>query len=153
MVNKRNHPQMAARFRLVKHYNLPRDTHTYIYIYIYIYIYNFLMDYVQVSLGSWLQVMRGHEWLGDISGSWEIRLERHSPASAAKACHGGRGALRWSEPWRFIRRWDILGYRAGRVIIASGGLNFSSKIRIWDYQRPEGVYMYIYIYVYIYMSL
>jgi hypothetical protein len=24
MVNKRNHPQMAARFRLVKYYNLPR---------------------------------------------------------------------------------------------------------------------------------
>ena len=24
MVNKGNHPQMAARFRLVKYYNLPR---------------------------------------------------------------------------------------------------------------------------------
>ena len=24
MVNKRNHPQMAARFRLVNYYNLPR---------------------------------------------------------------------------------------------------------------------------------
>ena len=33
MVNKGNHPQMAARFRLVKYYNLP------IYIYIYIYIF------------------------------------------------------------------------------------------------------------------
>ena len=31
MVNKGNHPQMAARFRLVKCYNLPR----YMYIYIY----------------------------------------------------------------------------------------------------------------------
>jgi hypothetical protein len=25
MVNKGNHPQMAARFRLVKYYNLPRS--------------------------------------------------------------------------------------------------------------------------------
>ena len=27
MVSKGNHPQMAARFRLVKYYNLPRLTH------------------------------------------------------------------------------------------------------------------------------
>ena len=31
MVSKGNHPQMAARFRLVKYYNLPR----YVYIYIH----------------------------------------------------------------------------------------------------------------------
>ena len=35
MVNERNHPQMAARFRLVKYYNLPRYS---IYIYIYTHI-------------------------------------------------------------------------------------------------------------------
>ena len=35
MVSKGNHPQMAARFRLVNYYNLPR----YIYIYIHIHIY------------------------------------------------------------------------------------------------------------------
>ena len=33
MANKGNHPQMAARFRLVKYYNLPRYS---IYIYVYI---------------------------------------------------------------------------------------------------------------------
>ena len=27
MINKGNHPQMAARFRLVKYYNLPRYIH------------------------------------------------------------------------------------------------------------------------------
>ena len=36
MVNQGNHPKMAARFRLVKYYNLPR--------YVYIYIYGGLME-------------------------------------------------------------------------------------------------------------
>ena len=34
IVNKGNHSQMAAIFRLVKYYNLPTHTHIYIYIHI-----------------------------------------------------------------------------------------------------------------------
>ena len=61
MVNKGNHPQMAARFRLVKYYNLPiyiytpiriydnlwlyYENGTYIYI-IYTYMYRFNGDYL-----------------------------------------------------------------------------------------------------------
>ena len=39
MANKGNHPQMAARFRLVKSYNLPRySIHIYIYVYTFVYV-------------------------------------------------------------------------------------------------------------------
>ena len=50
MVNKGNHPQLAALFRLVKYYNL----HIYIYIYIhlciYIHIYIYICIYVYKSI-------------------------------------------------------------------------------------------------------
>ena len=43
MVNKGNHPQMAARFRLVKYYNLPR----------YIYIYMWMCCLRMIHEGGW----------------------------------------------------------------------------------------------------
>ena len=48
IVSKGNHPQMAALFRLVKYYNLPRYTYI-IYIHIWMYIY---IEYITNSIRS-----------------------------------------------------------------------------------------------------
>ena len=85
MVSKGNHPQMAARFRLVNYYNLPSTMYVYIYIYIcYVTTAPLALGGPTVKDGRYPRAVLGHShldarggmsrcvWEWGILGFWPI---------------------------------------------------------------------------------
>ena len=115
MANKGNHPQMAARFRLVKYYNLPRYS-----IYIYVYIYTHTCVYVCMGMMS-IYFLSGLESqdCSHVPTAVRILAEDNSTITAMVMYSGVIKHCNWKSPIKWLqlvvyswkhhrKKWDIL---------------------------------------------
>ena len=116
MAKKGNHPQMAARFRLVKYYNLPRYS-----IHIYIYIYTHLC----MCVWGWCQFISYRGWNPKIAAMFQLQWGywlRITQPSRRWWCTLGESNIAIENPPLNDYNWWFI---AGKIIEKNG--IFSSK--------------------------